>query len=525
MSRGLQRAAWVLALAAWLGLGAANLLFGELNQDEGWYLYAARLVAEGQFPYVHFAFTQGPMLPLVYGAAHAVIDAFGLAGGRVLTALLGLLAALAAAAVAGRMAGPAGRGPAALLAFSLIAVNVYQSYFTTLVKTYALCGLFLAAGFLLLLEARSRRAALLFALAGLVLAAAAATRITAGLALAAGGVAVLALRREVGDRGWICFGLGGLAGLALFYGTFFAAAPEATRFFVIDYHAARSAGSWASQMVYKVGFVSRLTQAYFVAFLCGGALVLWRILNGAPAPVPRDPLRLAGWATVAGITLVQALAPFPYDDYEVPIFPLFAALLAAALVRRVGEADADGRGRVRALVLAGLLASAAASVSSPLNQAWMIVGRDRIWWRMREQPALLQFREVARRVKALAGDQRELLTQDVYLAVETGLRVPPGLEMGQFSYYPGLSRAEAERYHVVNGEMLRAIIDGTPARVAALSDYALVMASPQVSKLSEAEQQELWDRVRARFRPVAEVADFGQGNTTLRLLTAREPAP
>jgi hypothetical protein len=52
-----------------------------------------------------------------------------------------------------------------------------------------------------------------------------------------------------------------------------------------------------------------------------------------------------------------------------------------------------------------------------------------------------------------------------------------------------------------------------------------VMASPQVSKLSEAEQQELWDRVRARFRPVAEVADFGQGNTTLRLLTAREPAP
>jgi len=524
LSRGLQRAAWLLALAAWLGLGAANLLFGELNQDEGWYLYAARLVAEGQFPYVHFAFTQGPMLPLVYGAAHGLIEAFGLAGGRVLTALLGLLAALAAAALAGRMAGPAGRGPAALLAFTLIAVNVYQSYFTTLVKTYALCGLFLAAGFLLLLEARSRRAALLFALAGLVLAAAAATRITAGLALAAGGVAVLALRREVGARAWICFGLGGLAGLLLFYGTFFAAAPEATRFFVIDYHAARSAGSWASQLVYKVGFVSRLTQAYFVAFLAGGALVLWRVLNGAPRPGPRDPLQLAGWATVAGITLVQALAPFPYDDYEVPLFPLFAALLASALVRHVGEADAGGLG-VRALVLAGWLASAAAAVSSPLNQAWMIVGRDRIWWRMREQPALLQFREVARRVEELAGDQRELLTQDVYLAVETGLRVPPGLEMGQFSYYPELSRAEAERYHVVNGEMLRAMLDTTPARVAALSGYALVMASPQVSKLSDAEQQELWDRVLARFRPVADVPDFGQGNTTLRLLTAREPAP
>ncbi len=514
-----------MALAAWLGLGAANLIFGELNQDEGWYLYAARLVAEGQFPYRDFAFTQGPMLPLVYAALHPLLlEGAGLAGGRILTALLGLAAALAAALLAARSSDANQRGAAALLAFGLIVINVYQSYFTTVVKTYALCGLFLTTGFLLLHVARGKRSNCLFLLAGLVLAAAAATRITAGLALAAGGLALLSARRDLGDRAWLLFGVGGATGLALFYGSFFAAAPEATRFFVIDYHAARTAGGLASQLIYKVGFASRLLQGYFVAFLLGGLLILLRVLRGAGPTRPRDPLVLAGWGTVLGITLVQALAPFPYDDYEVPLFPLFAALLASAWLRAAGRSG-DSASWTRVIVVAALLSSAVAAVSSPLNQAWMITGRDRIWWRVREQPTLLQFREVARRVKALAGQEPELLTQDVYLAVETGLRVPRGLEMGQFSYYPRLRRDEAELYHVVNGEMLREILATSPARVAALSDYALVMASPEVSKLPEAEQQELWTLVRARFRPVEEVPEFGQGNTTLRILESANPAP
>ena len=31
--------------------------WGALNQDEGWYLYAAQLVREGRFPYHDFFFT------------------------------------------------------------------------------------------------------------------------------------------------------------------------------------------------------------------------------------------------------------------------------------------------------------------------------------------------------------------------------------------------------------------------------------------------------------------------------------
>ena len=84
----------VLALALYVALGALNLKWGDLNQDEGWYLYGARLVKEGRVPYRDFAFTQGPVMPYVYAHAQSWVDRWGVAGGRLVTGLLGLGGAL-----------------------------------------------------------------------------------------------------------------------------------------------------------------------------------------------------------------------------------------------------------------------------------------------------------------------------------------------------------------------------------------------------------------------------------------------
>ncbi|MBP8656293.1 MAG: hypothetical protein KBI43_07630, partial [Kiritimatiellae bacterium] len=59
-------ALFLAVVATWLALAGLNLWMGELNQDEGWYLYAAKQMGEGLWPYRDFAFTQAPMLPLVY---------------------------------------------------------------------------------------------------------------------------------------------------------------------------------------------------------------------------------------------------------------------------------------------------------------------------------------------------------------------------------------------------------------------------------------------------------------------------
>ena len=151
----------LMALVLWFVLAAANLYLGDLNQDEGWYLYAARLLRQGKLPYVDFASTQGPVMPLVYALAQPLVDRWGVAGGRFFTALLGFTCSLCAAWLTSRLVPPEKRNSAALIAFAFTGMNVYQSYFCTIVKTYSLSGLLLILGLLVLSFARGKRSSLL----------------------------------------------------------------------------------------------------------------------------------------------------------------------------------------------------------------------------------------------------------------------------------------------------------------------------------------------------------------------------
>ena len=145
---------WALALVACAVLCGAAVWMGGLNQDEGWYLYAANLVAEGQMPYRDFAFTQGPLLPFVYSAFTWVWRAGGLLGARLFTLALGLVGILFAVGLARRLVSDDKRNEAALVVFFLLATNLYHLYYLAIPKTYALAGLFVIVGFYLLSLAR-----------------------------------------------------------------------------------------------------------------------------------------------------------------------------------------------------------------------------------------------------------------------------------------------------------------------------------------------------------------------------------
>ena len=139
---------WLLATGAFAVLGGASVWMGGLNQDEGWYLYAANLVAEGKTLYRDFFYTQGPMLPIVYSAFTWIWKSFGILGARVFTLLIGAFGILLAAALARRLAPEGRRGEAALATLLLLGTNLYHVYYLTIPKTYALAALFVMAGFL-----------------------------------------------------------------------------------------------------------------------------------------------------------------------------------------------------------------------------------------------------------------------------------------------------------------------------------------------------------------------------------------
>lgn len=518
-SRSWTPAIAVIAILSGLALGAASAWFGDLNQDEGWYLYAARSVSEGRYPYRDFAFTQGPMLPLVYALAAPLVESFGVLGGRLFTLILGWIALGCGVALAGRLVEVRHAATARTAALVLGGICVYHAYFTAIVKTYSLCAVFLVAAFLALSFVR-RNSLLPAALAGLLLALAAGTRISSGAALAITGLVLLFHRRTLGDRPWLAFGIGGAGGLAAVMLPWLVLAPEGFRFGVFEYHTLRSAGSLLQALVFKAGCISRLVQGYLVAAIVAVGLVLWHMLNRSPdAPRASDPVSKAAWFSLGTLLLIHLSAPFPYDDYQVPLFPLFAAVLSAAVIRVAGRSGDDvavhrNTTWLQATLLLACLAQAGAS---PMLMDWFVRGRDRIWWRLKDVAPIAQLHRVALDLRAIEPGAHDVLTQDTYLAVEAGLHVPPGMEMGPFSYFPEFTDERAAALHVLNRSGLRKVLDEAAAPLAAFSDYGLCVACPEVSELSREEQLELRARLHQRYALVGVEPFFGQGGTTLRL--------
>ena len=559
---------WILALGLSLLLTAANLWLGDVNQDEGWYLYSARLVAEGKLPYRDFAFTQGPMLPVVYALFNRAFAVWGVAAGRLITGMIGLLAALASALLAARVAlfrfkgrpadpGGSAAGPgsggeqyrgavAGLLAFILVGVNVYQSYFTTVVKTYPLCSLFLVAGFLVLTGGLgvgcSRTTTLLSVLSGILLVCAAGARLSAAVAapivFLCLSVAWVVGRRNGSDgtgagqaagrygRAAVGIVIGTAIGLCLVFLPFYAAAPGNFVFWLIKYHSAREAGGSVALLAYKAGFISRVVHAYFVAVSLLTALLIRHAFERRAGEKGRGrawsgrcTLIVALWLCVAGISLLHFMAPFPYDDYQAAVFPLFAVALSCGLAHAVSTPR-----RAAWLVVTVLLLSTAASFSSPINQAWALQERDRIWWRVKKQTPLSRLRAAGKLIRALAGSENGdvLLTQDTYLAVESGMRVPEGLEMGPFAYYPGMAAADAKKLNVVNREMLEELLGTSDAPVAAFSGYGLAIKCPDVTELPESETAELRSILLDRYELCEVIPHFGQAATTLQIYVRKK---
>ena len=499
-----------MASFAFVVLAAFAVWFGGLNQDEGWYLYAAQLVGEGKMLYRDFAFTQGPLLPKFYSSfAWVWANGRGLLGARIFTMGLGLVGVLLAAGLARRLADRRSAISACLVAFLLLGCNLYHLYYTAIPKTYALAQLWVMIGFFLLAAGLIGQRRVFLVGAGLALGFAAGTRISLGILLVVCGVGLLVqFKRHGGSCLW--FGLGGALALALVYGPFLLdAGARAGLFAAQRYHMARG----GFDAVFTVGSLSRLVRWYLPIFvvlgigLAGHSPVLAASCSGlsstgsegqaALGPTRSFLLWLMGIGFLA-VFAVQMTAPYPYEDYQVPVMGLLA-VVAAVLAAKVNFA-----------VLLALGLSWGCSFGSPLLEKWMTNGQDRFWALKKEKSELAQLRDAAQLIEALDPGGKTLFTQDTYLAVETGRKVPDGLEMGPFSI---LSDAE-----------WRALIDHAACPVAALSGYTFAINPPVCDERPYDEQMDYWRRVKDRYDRVVALPDFGQQATTLLILKRKAAA-
>ena len=491
---------WVLAAGAFVVLGAAAVWMGGINQDEGWYLYAANLVAEGKVPYRDFAYTQGPVMPFVYSAFAFVWRMFGLLGARILTLLIGAGGVFFAAALAARMAPDQRRREAALAVFLLLGANLYHLYYMAIPKTYALASLFVAAGFYLLcvsLRAHYTNRLAAAAGAGLCLAFAAGTRISLGALLATTGICLIVARRW---RTLVTFAIAGAVGLAVVYGPFLMDSKAFDGLVAAQkYHAARG----GFDIVWTVGSLSRLVRWYLPTFVMLG---LWCVLRLQTPRRDEDdeafltrPVMHSLLLGFLAVFAVQIVAPFPYEDYQVPVMGLLAIASSVGTVRVFDRFSAQ---RVPVLLALGM--SFACSFGSPLLEKWSTNGQDRFWSLKKPAYELAQLRAVAAEIEALDPGGKELLTQDLYLAVETGRKVPEGLEMGPFA--------------ILSDDGWRTLLESAPCRIAALSGYSFAIDPPVCSERPVERQMEYWGILKRKYELVRSEESFGQNATTLLIL-------
>ena len=493
---------WTLALFAFVVLGVAAVWLGGLNQDEGWYLYAANMVAEGKMLYRDFFYTQGPEMPSFYRSFSWVWGTWGLLGARFFTLTLGVAGVCFAAGLARHLAPEGRRGEAALVTFLLLGCNLYHLYYVAIPKTYALASMFVTIGFFLLFVGKKP----VFQLgAGLALAYAAGTRISLGALLCAVGLWLLCARQWKSLL-WFC--IGGFGGLALVYGPYLCDAGAREGLLAAQqYHAVRS----GFDSVWTVGSLSRLVRWYLPVFIVLGLGVGMKVEVGGRGgqrnsniPLSTSHLHILLFSFLA-VFAVQMFAPFPYEDYQVPVMGLLAVYAAVNLVKRGDTPLFDFNSQLRLLLVLGLCF--ASSFGSPLLEKWMTNGQDRFWSLKKERCELAQLRDVAKRIEAQDPGGRTLLTQDLYLAIETGRKVPKGLEMGPFAM-------------LTDAEWKNLLTKTAPAEcaVAALSGYAFAVEPPVCKERSVETQMEYWTLLKQNYKLVDREEAFGQNATTLLVL-------
>lgn len=472
---------FTLVLLIWFGALQLSSQFGVLNVDEAWYLTASHLVFNGQIPYRDFAFTQGPVLPYVYGTALWVFGT-SLATGRFVSVALATLALALVLNVAHRMAGRR----AALLAFVLLLATPSVLYYLALVKTYSLVVVLTLWALALALHsgpAPSARQALLgTVVAGLAVM----TRISFLPVL--GLVFLYWIWRGRGRSSALGLMIVGAIVLAL------AASSNGNMLFdVLQFYLAaappkftRLPAKTALGLETAIKFAPALALAVFLLILW------WR--------VPAFRTRLVEWwrteidtkllflLVAMALSIVNFVASGSFHEHQIPgYFPLVVVLAAMSVPLTHGKDQS-----VRTLLLAVCVVVSSAP-------AW-IFWTDEVW---RPTNTLVSARKASEVLAQRGRPGDTLLGGFNHLALASGLEVYPGNEMGLFSVADGSSPAETTFRHLLSKEAVTDALEGCSPTFVAIYPYGLFPLSvPSIQEIAGETQGQWIDLLRDQYRVI-----------------------
>jgi 4-amino-4-deoxy-L-arabinose transferase-like glycosyltransferase len=498
-----------LLLLLYTLLNGAVVLLVNIHHDEGWYLYASNLVYQRQLPYRDFAFFQMPLLPYIYGSFQWLVGPSILIG-RLTSLLFSVASAGLSMVVARRLAGN--------LAAAITGLCLLTSGDFLRVGSYAnnvVLGTFFAVlGSYLLIRAEGRLPLTLLAVLSWICAGL--SRLSFGPA-AAVSLLVAAWSQRQSLKNLILIGLAALVTLGLTTGsvlltTFDAAVfnnltAQLTRLDQFE-ATARPASTAVTGPTY-LGFLLLYLPATVLTGLLG-ALHLSKIGARNRRPLPPDHVFLA--VLVPLVFLPNLLPGNVYPTYLAASYP-FLAILAGVLGQRLLHARFISSRVLFTLVSLICLLSSALSI---LYLSAIISLRP---------SGLAQLQSVTALVQALSSPQRELLTFETSLAVNAERRLTTGTAMSYFSYFPKLDTGTAQKYHLVNAEIIRRQLRQEEVGLVALTDFDVhLLRDPLNSSRARPEPLTWPELVRyfpefdGRYQLATVIPNYGEWHSHLYLI-------
>jgi hypothetical protein len=437
-----------------------DVFFVPVEKDEGFYVYAFRLVAEGKLPYRDFSYIESPALPYYYALLLRPVGITMLSV-RCLGALTGLAGLLLLVRCAARSAGRTAGAVAALLLFA----NPAQAEWFARDVTYPLITLLLALAIASEISSWTARSRTM--VQGALLAFAGAAKASMGLVSLAWMAGILWQRRR--DRSSVLPGAAAfLATLAVSAGWLFLADPKAFLFNVVTLPLERTRlypfmhSSHALNQVLEFGWAQRILGARTV--------LLWHLpaagLAGlALAGRRREPSRSGGLLREATFPIASSLllglaahmlVPSPaYPNYQFLLLPALTLVIVLFYFHRRGGASIEAESPW-ILGIPVLLCAFNLMQGLDPDAAGLSVGT----WRHGPQ------REMARLAERIVPREGLLLTDYLPAAVDADRRVVPGNEGGRNSLIPDLPDETARAFHILNRKsFVGALRDGSAQAV------------------------------------------------------------
>ncbi len=473
------------------------IFYRQINLDEGWYLWASKLVYEGQVPYRDFAFPQSPLLPYIYGFFQRLWGE-GLLQGRLTTLLITFLNLALWVRLTKRLGND---WTAVVFLWLLISTLFVGAYHFAYIAPYALTAFFLTLSISVALSelpemSRNVLAVLFWGLA-------VGTRLSVAVAIAPLGLYLIV----TSHRRWrsaIVIGLTAALTLGAVFGPFLLTGHDVIIYDLFGFHTDRMLWVWQWHAMRQS--VVNLVNEFPVPLVLGGiglvisAGMLLRARDRRSEFTRQFPGLLLG--LVVALLIVAQLVPRTTDSYyntlQMPLLLVLDSLVIGWVWRALRNRHLLRQ--VGYMVFTGIIA---------LNfvlQGAAVQRRNFVTVPLRNQIELAK--DAARFLQETTPAGSRLLTFNTYLALEAKRRIPPGLEMSIFGYRPTWIAQQARRYKVVNNELLLEIMRGDVG-AAVFSEFDL--------NLLYGERDLLLETLYRNFRWVKTVPGLGPLRDDLRI--------